>query len=531
MLETPEANVVEDHLERFTLRVAKAHAERAIDRPREAIEGPGHRVGLKLLQCSALSQALEVCAHGGSELRAVRPHKHGDEPCFNIRAARDVPLASLGGPADGPRGAVREIPATMNAQALARALFDDPSRTFAVQLWDGSVLPGPRAPPALVLKSEAVLKHLLPPLEERAIAQAFGRGDLDIDGDAVSLLEAVARWGGPSLHAKLAAHRIRTTFAKCTADLRRRFLRATGWSHAKRQDRRAVRVHYDLGDDFFRLFLDESMTYSCAYFPSGDESLAEAQRSKLDLVARKLGLRTGQKLLDIGCGWGSLVNHASQAYGVTACGITISDSQLREVQRRAMTTGVTVLRRDYRDAPRGPFDRVVSVGMMEHVGGRNLDRYFRAVYDRLRPGGLFLNHAIADISGKHRMMRWLDCPVGGFVLDEIFPGSELLPLAAVVRAAEANGFEVRDVEPLREHYAQTLACWIANLDARFADAVFLVGLEMARKWRLYLAASAAAFRVGAIGVYQVLLAKRDEGGRAVGLPRSRAKWYDPAPHN
>jgi cyclopropane-fatty-acyl-phospholipid synthase len=417
---------------------------------------------------------------------------------------------------------------TMNAtpqMMIARAIFDDPTRTFAVQLWDGSLLPGQQGLPALVLRSESALKYLLPPLEESSLARAFGRGDLDIAGDPVSLLEAVACWRGPSRRAQLTADGLRTTLAWVAADFVHRLRRAMGWSHTKVHDERAIRLHYDLGDEFFRLFLDESMTYSCAYFSSGDESLAEAQRNKLELVTRKLGLGPGQTLLDIGCGWGSLVDYASRRCGATACGITISENQFRQAKRRTLSPGATVMQRDYREAPAGPFDRAVSIGMMEHVGGRQLDCYFRTVYERLRPGGLFLNHAVADIADDGRMVPWLASAAGGFVLGDIFPESEILPLAAVVRAAEKSGFEVRDVESLREHYARTLGCWIANLEARFPEAASLVGSELARKWRLYLAASAAAFRVGTVGVYQVLLAKRDGHGRTLGLPRSRAEWY------
>jgi cyclopropane-fatty-acyl-phospholipid synthase len=272
------------------------------------------------------------------------------------------------------------------------------------------------------------------------------------------------------------------------------------------------------------------MVYSCAWFPEGGETLEAAQRAKLDLVCRKLALRRGERFLDVGCGWGALVAHAAEAYGARATGITVSANQLATARARLARLGdgappVAVEASDYRTLSGGPFDKVASVGMMEHVGRARLDAYFRAVHRLLRPGGLFLNHAIADTSGGAPTLAWAHQRDGGFIWRYVFPDGELLPIAEVVAAAERAGFEVRDLESLREHYAETLAHWLARLEARFADAVALAGEQRARLYRLYLAASAVGFRLGRTNVYQLLLSRRTPSGRAEGLPRSRAEWY------
>jgi cyclopropane-fatty-acyl-phospholipid synthase len=297
-----------------------------------------------------------------------------------------------------------------------------------------------------------------------------------------------------------------------------------------RRDREAVRHHYDVSDDFYRLFLDDALVYSCAYFPEGGETLEAAQRAKLDLVCRKLALRPGERFLDVGCGWGALVEHAAAAYGARARGITVSANQLATARGRLARagTGATVEARDWRTLePGAPFDKIASVGMMEHVGRARLGAYFRSVHRLLRPGGLFLNHAIADASGGRRTLAWAHQRGGGFIWRYVFPDGELLPVSEVVAAAERAGFEVRDLESLREHYAETLAHWLARLEARFDEAVAIAGERRARLYRLYLAGSAVGFRLGRTSVYQLLLARRTPSGRAEALPRCRAEWYRP----
>jgi cyclopropane-fatty-acyl-phospholipid synthase len=293
-----------------------------------------------------------------------------------------------------------------------------------------------------------------------------------------------------------------------------------------RRDQDAVRHHYDVSDAFYRLFLDDGLVYSCAYFPEGGESLEAAQRAKLDLVCRKLALRRGDRFLDVGCGWGALVEHASAAYGARATGITVSASQLAAARARLGGYGATVEASDYRTLSTGaPFDKVASVGMMEHVGRARLDAYFRSIHRLLRPGGLFLNHAIADSSGGRPTLAWAHQRGGGFIWRYVFPDGELVPIPEVVAAAERAGFEVRDVESLREHYAETLAHWLGRLEARWEQAVAIAGERRARLYRLYLAASAVGFRLGRTSVFQLLLAKRTPDGRAEGVPRCRAEWY------
>lgn len=413
---------------------------------------------------------------------------------------------------------------------LARQLFASDTRAFAVRLWDGTVLPAARGGVrgAVVLREPRVLDAFLPPAVERPLAEAYLDGALDLEGDAIGLLEAAASWSGPQaalpLALPVAAGLLRRALGR---RLRRpHAARVRGRVHSVARDRAAVRHHYDVSDELYRLFLDEGMVYSCAFFPSGRESIAEAQRAKLDLVCRKLALAPGERLLDVGCGWGALVEHASVRYGVQATGITVSANQLAAARRRVSGAGALVSDADYRTLrPERPFDKVASVGMMEHVGRRRLDAYFRAVHRLLRPGGLFLNHAIADASAGQPVFRWATQRGGGFIWRYVFPDGELLPVGEVVTAAERAGFEVRDLESLREHYAETLAAWLARLEARWDRAVEIGGERTARLYRLYLAGSAVGFRLGRTSVYQLLLARRTASGAATGLPRCRATWY------
>ena len=416
----------------------------------------------------------------------------------------------------------------MNHRAILAALFDDPSRTFSVELWDGTALPnGKGSSGRLVIRQPRAVASLVPPVQENALALAFARGDLEIEGDTSKFIEAVAQWEGPKNSFGRMRWLVPATVAT-TPERLRGWLPRLGRAHTLRGDARAVHRHYDLSNDFFRLFLDDSMTYSCAFFPTGGESLSEAQEAKLELIERKLKLRTGDRLLDIGCGWGSLLMHAARRWGAVAVGTTISREQFREARSRIQGTDrVEVYGRDYRDLPVGPFDKIVSIGMMEHVGRENLGRYFEEVYRRLAPGGLFLNHAIADISDGDQTVRWMRRSGGGLIQRHIFPDSDLPPLGLVVQTAEKRGFEVRDVECLREHYVRTLRHWLHNLEARIVEAERIVGRETARLWRLYLGASAVAFRLGKIGVYQVLLAKRNANGEALDIPSCRGEWYRP----
>ncbi len=423
----------------------------------------------------------------------------------------------------------------MDEATIASELFDSPSRGFAVRLWDGRDLPPARdagVKGCVVLRDARAVEAFFPPAAERRLAEAFIDGAMDLEGDAIGLVEAAARWEGPRLRPSLVAPALAVLARRALRgrDPRPLEARLRGARHSVHRDRDAVRHHYDVSDAFYRLFLDDGLVYSCAYFPEGGESLEAAQRAKLDLVCRKLSLRKGETFLDVGCGWGALVEHASAAYGARATGITVSANQLAAARARLARggdgAGAAIEARDYRTLREGaPFDKVASVGMMEHVGWARLDAYFRAIHRLLRPGGLFLNHAIADASGGRSTLAWASQRGGGFIWRYVFPDGELVPIAEVVGAAERAGFEVRDLESLREHYAETLAHWLSRLEARYDQAVAIAGERRARLYRLYLASSAVGFRLGRTSVYQLLLARRTSAGRAEGVPRCRAEWY------
>jgi cyclopropane-fatty-acyl-phospholipid synthase len=421
----------------------------------------------------------------------------------------------------------------MDLLRVARSLFEDDSRPFAVKLWDGRLLPpsaGQAANGCVVLERPQAVNAFLPPASEVGLAQAFIEGDLEIEGDTLDVLTAAAHWRGPKpslafvlpwaqAFARTSPHRT----GRLAAGLK-------GKAHSRWRDAEAVRRHYDLSNALYRLFLDPTLTYSCGYFPTGEETLEQAQVEKLDLVCRKLALRPEDRLLDVGCGWGGLIVHAAERYRARGLGITLSENQLDEARRRldALPSGARWEARltDYRGLEDAPaFDKVASVGMMEHVGHAHLEAYFTKVFRVLRPGGLFLNHAIAALPGPAPTLPWVSRRRGGFIERYIFPDSELIPLPEVLRIAERAGFEVRDVESLREHYTRTLSHWLTRLEQRFPLAVSQVGRERARAFRLYLGTSAVAFRTGRISVFQTLLAKRTEAGQALGVPGSRAAWY------
>jgi cyclopropane-fatty-acyl-phospholipid synthase len=356
-------------------------------------------------------------------------------------------------------------------------------------------------------------------------AEAFTAGILDIEGDTLGVLEAAARWPGPPVTAKTVAAAASGWWKRVHSALAPRL---QGRRHSQARDRSAVQYHYDVSDAFYRLFLGPSLVYSCAFFAKEGETLEAAQQAKLELVCRKLDLKRGERLLDVGCGWGGLITHAVERYAVGGLGITLSEHQLAVARARLAELPphhMEVRAADYRQLSElPPFDKVASVGMMEHVGSERLDAYFEAMFRAVRPGGLFLNHAIAVLPTHRKTIPWLSRESGGFIRSYIFPDSELIPVARVTAAAERAGFEVRDLESLREHYAETLAHWLHRLEQRFEEAVALVGAERARAWRLYLASSSVAFRLGEISVFQLLLVRPAKDGRAE-VPRTRERWY------
>jgi cyclopropane-fatty-acyl-phospholipid synthase len=336
------------------------------------------------------------------------------------------------------------------------------------------------------VKNQAALKSILS-TDLYSAAVAYVRGEFDIDGDLCTAIR-VKGWRPKS---RLRERWFRTV-ARC-ATLRDCLFQ----SHAETVQH--IRFHYDRSNEFYRLFLDPLMLYSCAYFHSTDATLEQAQIAKLDHICRKLDLQPGERFLDIGCGWGALVEHAARRYGVEATGCTVSRAQCEHATVQG-SSQIRILEQDYRDVS-GRFDKIASVGMFEHVG-RRASEYFGKVATLLAPSGLFLNHAIARPQGVR------DDAASLFVRRRIFPGSELIHLYEVIRAAEDAGFEVLDVENLRPHYARTCRLWGERLAAQRDSAVKVVDQPTFRAWRIWLAASSLSFEDGFSSIYQILMEKR-----------------------
>ncbi len=388
--------------------------------------------------------------------------------------------------------------------------------------------PGPRA--TIIIRGPDALGRLLFPPSPDGFAEGFLRGDLDIVGEVTAAVDA-----GRALDLRRLGATGARRLARWGWELRRgtpdavrlgRVSRMLGEPHSPARDMAAIRFHYDVGNAFYRLWLDRRLTYSCAYFPAGTDAagaaacLDEAQDEKLDLIARKLRLGSDTRLIDIGCGWGSLVTFAGERYGCNAIGITLSEPQAAEANALARDAGladrVRAEVRDYRDlAELGRVDAIASVGMVEHVGRANMLDYFRAAHAALRPGGLFLNHGIAQAGSPERGFGPdLRPRKSRFVDRYVFPDGELLPVEETIGFARAAGFEVLDLQSLRPHYALTLAAWIARLEKGWDEAVAAAGAEVARTWRLYMSAARLGFEHGDLDVCQLLLARPDPNGPA-----------------
>ena len=424
------------------------------------------------------------------------------------------------------------------------ALFGEPhERSFDVRFWDGAIDRGGagRAPFTLVLNRPASLRRMLLPPNELALVESYISGDVDVEGSmeaASGLADAIgSRVHSPLAVAKLVRLVLRLP-GQAEDDLNdARFperAKHLGPRHTPVRDQAAVRFHYDVGNAFYQLWLDQRMVYSCAYFRSPDDSLDSAQEAKLDLICRKLRLKPGDRLLDIGCGWGGLVMYAAEHYGVDATGITLSENQASLATERINQAGLAdrcrVAIRDYRSLMAADaYDKIASVGMIEHVGLSHLPVYFASAFRALKAGGLFLNHGIVSLrearpkSIKEKIFAkfWR---ADAFIDTYVFPDGKLTASADVIRAAEATGFEVRDVESLREHYAMTLRHWVRSLEDKSRDAVALVGNHTYRVWRLYMSASANAFATAGINIIQTLLAKPDAAGRSK-IPLTRDDIY------
>lgn len=435
-----------------------------------------------------------------------------------------------------------------SAIAFLTRLFPDP-RAFDFRLWDGTVIPGLEgARLTVVINHPDSLRRMLRPPVELSLAEAYLRGDFELEGqvweagpaleasrgaarsprEMMALFRLWRRLPGTSGSAESATGNGRGGYGSGPAAIR-------AAERSREWDREGIRYHYDAGNEFYSLFLDRRMVYSCAYFPTGSEDLDTAQERKLDHLCRKLRLTPGLRLLDVGCGWGALIMHAAQRYGVHALGVTLSEKQHALARQRIADVGledrVEVRCVDYRDLQGESFDRIASVGMFEHVGRERLPEYFARLFQLAKPGGLFLNHGIGgrpapDHGALGRFARRLEpYLVGGSTFREkyIFPNGGLVAVSEANLIAEKLGWEVRDVENLREHYAITLRHWASRLEANEEAARRIGGDGMFRLWRLYMGMAAWQFARGEFGVYQSLLVRPT--GAESGLPLSRADIY------
>ncbi len=421
-----------------------------------------------------------------------------------------------------------------------------------VRAWDGSEA-GPPDAPVVVVRNRRALRRVMWKPGELGLARAWVAGDLDIEGD---LYEALDRLSGLLWERdETPARRKGAAAVDAVLSLRdpavRRLLREAasligpglppapppeevrptgGALHSMRRDRQAIHHHYDVGNTFYERVLGPSMVYSCAYWEKPGGTLEDAQYSKLDLICRKLDLREGQRLLDVGCGWGSMVLHAVRHYGVRAVGITLSTEQATYARKRIAEEGLTdrieIRVQDYRRVDDGPFDAISSIGMAEHVGSAQYLAYAKTLHGLLVPGGRLLNHQIA----RRPLMDEEAYHVDEFIDRYVFPDGELAPVGTTLSLLENAGFEARDVEALREHYALTLRGWVANLEEHWDEAVRETSPGRARVWRLYMAASALAFERNRIGVNQILAVRPTEGGGS-GMPGTRAAWLAPRSGN
>lgn len=389
------------------------------------------------------------------------------------------------------------------SRLLSRALRETlPERPFHVHFWDGGTVEATSAgAPTFFVRRPSALSHILRAPGTLGLGRAYVDGSLDVDElDAAFIV--VDDWEPPPLSiADRARLGLGIVAAALPGGLPRRpslELILRGERHSLERDAAAIRYHYDVGNDFFALFLDRSMTYSCAIYSRGAQTLEEAQRTKLDLVASKLDLKSGMALLDVGCGWGSFAIHAAKHYGVTVTGVTLSPSQAELAREKVAEAGlseqVEIRVADYRQLPQTSFDAIASVGMSEHVGESQIDTYAKSLFALLRPGGVLLNHAIAALDPEY------DSLDDEFSMRYVFPDGEALPLSRVQLALERAGFHIDHVEGFREDYARTLRDWTARLDEHLKQAEVLAGVQRTRIWRLYLRAARHGFDTGVTAV-------------------------------
>jgi cyclopropane-fatty-acyl-phospholipid synthase len=390
---------------------------------------------------------------------------------------------------------------------LRRAVADAlPRRPFGLRFWDGTEVAATEPnSPTLTFTTPRAMAHVLRAPGELGLGRAYVAGMIEVD-DLEAALLMVDTFEPPPLslgqQARLALAVVRACGLVVPPPVPAAELRLRGQRHTIARDRRAVRHHYDVGNEFFALFLDRSMTYSCAYWQGGAGTLEEAQEAKVELVCKKLALQEGERVLDVGCGWGSFVIHAATHHGVRAVGITLAERQAELARERVREAGVSdrveIRVADYREISDGPFDAIASIGMVEHVGVEQIDLYARRLHGLLKPGGRLLNHGIAKLKD-------FDTPdEGAFSERFVFPDGVPLPLSRILQALERTEFTTTHVEGLQGDYARTIGHWIERFDARWDDAVRLAGIERARIWRLYLRAARQGFQTGWASVYQVL---------------------------
>jgi cyclopropane-fatty-acyl-phospholipid synthase len=419
------------------------------------------------------------------------------------------------------------------AEVFERVAGPDAPVTF--EAYDGSTAGAAYSPIKITVKSPVAVSYLAQAPGALGLARAYVAGQLDVDGDMytalsrmmsaqrleISVLEKLQllqALGGP----KVLVPRVSPPPQEVRVN--RRWL--SGRRHTKQRDATAISHHYDVSNAFYEWVLGPSMAYTCACYPSAGATLEQAQYHKFDLVARKLALRPGMRLLDVGCGWGGMVMHAAREFGVQALGVTLSAEQAAWAQRAIKEAGLSELAEvrhlDYRDVTETGFDAVSSIGLTEHIGKTQLPEYFAFLYGKLRPEGRLLNHCITrpDNSGPARV-------TDGFIYRYVFPDGELEGPGYLMSLMHDAGFEVRHAENLREHYAKTLAAWCVNLDAHWDEAVAEVGQGTARVWRLYMAGSRLGFERNQIQLHQMLGVRLGEAG-ASGMPL-RPDWEPPAP--
>jgi cyclopropane-fatty-acyl-phospholipid synthase len=397
---------------------------------------------------------------------------------------------------------------------------------LAIEAYDGSSAGPPEALCTIKIRDPRALNYVATAPSDLGLARAYVSGYLDLDGDVYTALVMLA---GEHIGEVGWADRLKVLRALGPKVLRpippppQEVHPGLWWGlrHSLARDSRAISHHYDVSNRFYEWLLGPTMAYTCAVFPTPEASLEEAQEEKVDLVCRKLGLAPGQRLLDVGCGWGTMVIHAAQHYGVKVIGVTLSRQQAEWGQRRIAELGLSgsaqIRHDDYRNVVETGFDAVSSIGLTEHIGAKSLPAYFRFLAAKLRPQGRLLNHCIT------RPLNSSPSRTGGFINRYVFPDGELESVGAIVSAIHDNGLEVRHEENFREHYARTCAAWGANLEANWDRAVAEVGEGVARVWRLYLAGSRLGFTQRRIELHQVLAVKTDEHGSS-GFPLRRLDY-------